>query len=253
VQAEDIVSLLLEDSLEEAAAKYLRVFGPEIPDKGYFFSGNYPAAHFIQQEVKDADFKNVSLDDYVAKFVRLGYTFVFSDGKNITVQTNQKSINFGHEAINAMEQSLGLTPDSQATWNGQTKPAAHVFYGQPDHKGPQTQQTQQQKTANAAQTKNLTLMASFGTVAGPAGNVVAVKRASTREIERGVKSGFAYVLKYPQGTYSVVTPYGFKFTPQMIKTLEAQLGITPDTELWWFSGSITQHQESNAQEAIYGV
>lgn len=251
MRADEIVSKLLEDTLQEAAAKYLRVFGPEIPNKGYFFAGKYPAAHFVKQEVKDANFGNVSIDDYVAKFVRLGYTFVFSDGKNLTVQTSQKNLNFGNEAISAMENSLGLKPDSQVTWNGKTQAAAQLFYAQPDHQA--QPQTPQQKTANAAQTKNLTLMASFGTVAGPAGNVVPVKRASTREIEKGVRSGFGYVMKYPQGTYSVVTPYGFKFTSEMIKTLETELGITRDTPVWWYNGSVTQHQESNAQEAIYGV
>jgi hypothetical protein len=248
VRADEIVTILLE-----AGVKYLRVFGPEIPDKGYFFSGKYPAAHFIKQEVKDANFGNVSIDDYVAKFIRLGYTFVFSDGKNLTIQTNQKNLHFGNDAIHAMENSLGMKPDSQVSWNGNVQPAASLIYGQPDHGGQQQQQTPQQKAAGAAQSKNLTLMGSFGTVAGPAGNVTPVKRASPREIEKGVRSGYAYVLKYPQGTYSVVTPHGFRFTPQMIKTIEAELGIKPDTEVWWFNGSVTQHQDSNAQEAIYGV
>lgn len=235
--------MLLEDSLQEADAKYLRVFGPEAPDKGYFFSGQYPAAHFIQQEVKDADFRNVSIDDYVAKFVRLGYTFVFSDGKNITVQTNQKSINFGHEAINAMEQSLGLKPDSQVTWNGQTKPAAYVFYGQPNHAA---------TSAEKASEQGLVQLGMFGGIAGP-GQFKNVNFVSHRNVDHDVKNGYAYVIRYSNDSIAVVTPHGFKFSYDAIESLEKQFGITPKKKVKWYEGQTRDGVDVDANVAIYGA
>lgn len=235
--------MLLEDAICEAAPKYLRVFGPDAPDKGYFFAGQFPAAHFIKQEVKDANFKNVPLDQYVAKFVRLGYTFVFSDGKNISVQTQQENLKFGSEAIHAMENSIGLKPDSQVTWNGQTQPAAHVFYGQPEHAAPKSTATKQP----ASQLQ----LGQFGGVAGP-GQVRNVDFVNHRELQRGLNNGYGFILRYGNGSVAVITPQNFRFSYDAIENIEKWFGMTPQKKVKWYQGQLTDGEDVDANVAIYG-
>lgn len=133
-QAQEIVEALLEDVIQEAGKLFLLVFGKDMPENGYYFSGVNPLADFVRSERKNP--KNLDdpkqLQTYLDYFLDRGYTFVFSNGRNITVDT-QGIPTFGKEAITALQDMLGLTPETVVDWNGYTAKAARVFYKQPDH------------------------------------------------------------------------------------------------------------------------
>jgi hypothetical protein len=241
VEARAIVEALLEDKIQEASRLYLRVFGPDIPDKGYFFHGSNPIRDFIKQEVPDANFQNVRVQTYSNKFIDLGYTFVLSDGKAITLFSKVKP-NFGNEAVAAMEQSLGMTNQTPVTWNGKTEPAAQTIYGQPVHAQPQ------QTAARRAQVQ----VYEFGGLL-PHGQLKTINVLNRNAMAKGLRAGYAYVIRSTEdGTLSVATPPNFKFSDTAIQNLEKAFKIGPKTEVTWFKGNISQGDTTQALYAIYG-
>jgi hypothetical protein len=244
VDARTIVEALLEDKIQEAGQLYMRAFGPDIPDKGYFFSGSNPIRDFIQQEVPDANFKNVRVQTYTNKFVNLGYTFVVSDGKAITIFSKIKP-NFGNEAVKAMEQSLKLTNQTPVTWNGQTEPAGQLIYGQPVHAQPQAQQPQQQPHAGQIQ------IGVFGGLAG-SGQFQNVGRVDIPEVARSLKDGYATVIRRPNDSIAVVTPENFEFDDEAIQSLEQTFKISPKKKVRWYAGT-TKSDAGRDVDALYAI
>jgi hypothetical protein len=242
--ARAIVEALLEDKIQEAGQLYMRVFGPDIPEKGYFFNGTNPIRDFIKQEVPDANFQNVRVQTYSNKFVNLGYTFVVSDGKAITIFSKIKP-KFGNEGVKAMEQSLKLTNQTPVTWNGNTEPAGQLIYGQPVHAQQQQQQTAAARRAQAE-------VYTFGGLM-PNGQLKNINVINHDAMAKGLRDGFAFVIRSTQdGTFSVVTPPNFRFSDTAIQNLEKTFNIGPKTEVNWFKGNITHGDPVEALYAIYG-
>lgn len=248
MQAREIVAELLEDALQEAVNHFLRVFGPDVPKKGYFFSGPHPIADFIEQERTNPNLRDqTDIDAAVNYFTSNGYTFVLSNRRSIAIFSKVKP-EFGNEAIAAMEQSIYLEQDTPVSFNGKTEPASQVIYLQPSH------QTPAQKTAGAAKSKGLMQLATFGGLNGPDGHIANISNVNEKSINKGLRTGvMAYVLKYPQGTFAVVTPTGYRFSAQSIGMMERDFGLKPQSRVHWYQDSLNTalRTETTAEDAIY--
>ncbi len=248
MQAHEIVAELLEDVLQEAVNHFLRVFGPDVPPKGYFFSGPHPIADFIAQERPNPNLHDqADIDTYIKHFTSNGYIFVLSNRKSIAIYSQVKPT-FGNEAIAAMEQSIYLEQDTPVTFNGKTEAASQVIYSQPLH------QTPAQKSAGAAKSKGLTQLATFGGLSGPDGHITNIGTPNEKSIAKGLRTGvMAYVLKYPQGTFAVITPTGYRFSAASINMLERDLGLKPQAKVYWYRDSLNTalRTETTADAAIY--
>lgn len=245
MQASLIVRMLLEEIVLEGAPNFLTAFGPGEPVAGSFDfgEGNKPLADFIKLRRPDA----VNLDNpdqlqkYLDFFQDYGYTFVFSDRKYIRVYSKVKP-KFGKEAIASMERYLGLTPSMTVQWNGQEMAAAQAVYGQPNHAKQQ---------ADSAKAHGHTQVGTFGGLAGP-GQFKNISLVNPKLIAKGLKEGSAYVMRYDNGSISVITPSNFKFDKASISKLEATFGITPRTLVKWYQNNVTHGQSYAASVAIYG-
>lgn len=255
--AQEIVEAMLTDRIEEARrGGYVRVFGPDIPDKGYFFAGADPLGEFIKNQVKDANPTTTAERNRMLKHLTdQGFVIWQKKGSDIYVfhHPNVPAFNLSPDGLKALEQTLGLNQRSVIFDNKKPIPAGQVLYAQ-SQGGQQAGAAQQARTTPAAvaQKKNMTLTATFGGLQAPTGSFQPVYKVNHREIQKGLKSGFAFVLKYPNGGFNVVIPKGYRFSQQAIRGLEQQMGLKPSTLVQLFVDNISHGKAVAASVAIYG-
>lgn len=132
--AQTLVATLLEDRLEEAGYSYLRVFGPEIPEAGYFYAGANPLMKFMNDRMPNVRISPTKLASYIDRFTGLGFKFMLKYEGRLIVYS-QVNPRVGGEGLKAMEHTLGLRPATPVVWvnnNRQQSRAGAFFYGQPE-------------------------------------------------------------------------------------------------------------------------
>lgn len=132
--AHSLVAALLEDRLDEAGTSYLRVFGPEVPEAGYFYAGANPLMQFMKSRMPNVRISPTKLAHYIDRFTGLGFKFMLKHEGKIIVYS-QISPRVGNEGLKAMERTLGLRAETPVIWvnnNKQRSKAGAFFYGQPD-------------------------------------------------------------------------------------------------------------------------
>lgn len=132
--AQTLVAVLIEDRLEEAGYSYLRVFGPEVPEAGFFYAGANPLMQFMRDRMPNVRISPTKLASYIDRFTGLGFKFMLKhDGRLIVY--SQVSPRVGSEGLQAMERTLGLRADTPVIWvnnKKQRSKAGQFFYGQPE-------------------------------------------------------------------------------------------------------------------------
>lgn len=261
--ARELVDVLLEDCLEEAIPKAgaaLTVFGPDAPSEGYFFNGPDAFGEFIQSKRGSEALLRTSADRkrYVDWFKKNGYILIFQTPQGFDVYTERK-LYIPPDGIKAMEQTMKLTQNTPMIVNGAAPvPAGKLIYGQPDPLNPKPQQQGQQQQASpsqVAQQKGLMLKGSFGGAYGPQGHLEPGNKINVDALDRGLRKGYAYVIKYPKGGLNVFVPAGgYKFSRTEIAEMEAEMGVKPSSLAQLFVGSASPAniQKTVAAVAIYG-
>jgi hypothetical protein len=264
--AVDLVESLLEGPIPEAVAapipprdRYpLRVFGNNAPPKGWFYTGPDPFGEFIKYQRGDqAQINNESdRQRYIDFFARNGYILVFKQPPGLTIRS-QRKLYIEPEGIEAMEKTMGLTQQTLVNYNGQEAPASEIIYGQPNRAN-QAQAGRdidaEQTTGQPGQPSRQLVKATFGGLYGDQGFWETGKDVNIAAMKKLMADGYAFVIKYPNGGFNVVTPKSYKFSPQEIRALESKMGITRKTPVQWFVNSVSANAMSptTAQVAIYG-
>jgi hypothetical protein len=261
--AVEIVNALLEDRLEEATTPARRdafvVFGPDIPERGYFFNGPDGFGEFIQAKRGEAALLRTAADrkKYINFFVDYGYTLIFQRQGRLQIFSKLK-LRFSPEAVNMMEKTLGLDETTPVEFNGKVEPASKVIFGAPGAQGTNQQgkpNAPQQKPSQIAQQKGMMLKGSFGGLYGPRGLLEPGNKVNMGALQKGVRAGYAYVIKYPNGGLNVVKPAGgYKFSVDEIDEMEKEMGINQQTPVQLFTGTIAPAAatKTTAAVAIYG-
>lgn len=147
---------------------------------------------------------------------------------------------------------MGLTTETIIDWNGKQQPASEVIFGQPNR----ANQAQQKAQTNQPQTGTGDILkATMGGIYSNRGGLFEEGDVDIAAMKKLLKDGYAFVIKYGNGGFNVVTPRNHKFTPQDIRQLEAKMGITPKTPVQWFVNSVSANamQDTTAEVAIYGA
>lgn len=248
----------------------LRVFGNDAPPKGWFYTGPDPFGDFVRMQRGDHAQLNNETDRqrYIQFFNRFGYILVFKESPGLKIYT-KVNLRIAQEGIRALEETMGLKPETQVELNGKQAPASEIIYGQPNRDGQgqgQGQELQSQgqegqagfmahglKQAQVAAQKGLKLKAMFGGLRDPYGDYEAGANVNMGNMNKLLRAGYGFVIKYPNGGFNVITPRGFKFSDKAIQGLESVMKITPRTSVQWFKdGNLVNELTTDASVAIYG-
>lgn len=245
-RAERLADCLLEACLFEAGESFLRVFGPDTPEQGYFYSSADPKLDFFKEERPQAQITNKQeYKQYLKFFLDKGYTFVERRGRQLFINSQEHPSRIGPAALKSVERSLQADPGMKATWirpdrTKQVSTAGVLLFGQPDR-----------MAAAPGQTSQMT-QAVFGSLHSPEGEFNPVSKIDVPAIRRDMANKIAHVIKYPNGSFNVATPKGFVFSKDAIKSLEQNFGITPGTMVKWYNGDLTTGKNFPARVVIYG-
>lgn len=244
-RAERLAECLLENCLFEAGESFLRVFGPDTPEQGYFYSSADPKLDFFKEERPQATITDKkTYRDYLNFFLNKGYVFVERKGRQLFITSNEHPTRIGPAALKSVERSLQADPGMKATWirgdrTKQVSTAGVLLFGQPD------------KMSAAPGSKSQMTQAVFGSLHSPEGEYSPVSKIDVPQIRRDMASKIAHVIKYPNGSFNVATPKGFVFSKDAIKSLEQNFGITPGTMVKWYNGDLTTGRNFPARSVIY--
>jgi len=113
---------------------FMRVFGPDVPQSGYFFSGENPLTQFVCDRMPKAKPTAEELAQHIDHFTTYGLKFILKHNDYLIVysKVNPRVSEFG---LQAMERTLGLRPETPVIWvnnNNKQMSAAAFFYGQPE-------------------------------------------------------------------------------------------------------------------------
>jgi hypothetical protein len=268
--AVDLVEKLLELPVQEAAPvsapipardRYpLRVFGNDAPPKGWFYTGPDPFGDFIrsQRGGDKAQLNNESdRKRYIDFFTRQGYILVFKESPGLKIHS-QVNLFIPQDGVKALEQTMGLTPETQVEFRNDQAPASEIIYGQPNRANQQPDKTSQsqhgqQNQGQSAAPQQL-LKATFGGIYGPQGHFETGKDVNIAAMKKLLADGYAFVIRYGNGGYNVVTPKAHKFSRSEIREIESKMGINRATKVQWFQNSVSANAATptTAQVAIYG-
>lgn len=231
----------------------LRVFGNGAPDKGWFYTGPDPFGDFIRYQRGDhAKIRNeTERQQYIEFFKRNGYILVFKQPPGLSIHS-QVNLHIPQDGINAMEKTMGLNGQTQVDFNGKQAPASEIIYGQPNRAN-QTQAGGANQQASPDQGQQM-IKATFGGLYGTQGHFENGKDVNIANMKKLLADGYAFVIRYGNGGFNVVTPKSHKFSPQEIHQLESKMGITRKTPVQWFVNSVSANAmtSTTAQVAIYG-
>jgi hypothetical protein len=265
--AVEIVEKLLDGPIQEATPaaapipprdRYpLRVFGNDAPPKGWFYTGPDPFGDFIRaQRGGDKAQLNTESDRqrYIDFFTRQGYILVFKESPGLKIQS-QVNLFIPQEGVHALEQTMGLTPETQVEWKGNQAPASEIIYGQPNRANQQPdKKTQSQHGQKDQAAPQELLKATFGGLYGPQGHFETGKDVNIAAMKKLLADGYAFVIRYGNGGFTVITPKGHKCSRSEIREIESRMGITRQTKVQWFENSVSANAmtPTTAQVAIYG-
>ena len=245
-RAQSLAECLLETCLFEAGQSFLRVFGPDTPEQGYFYSSADPKLDFFMEESPNAKITNKKeYRSFLNLFLNKGYTFVERKGRQLFIQSQEHPSRIGPAALKSVERSLQADPGMKATWirpdrTKQISTAGVLLFGQPD------------KMAAAPGASSQMVQAVFGSLHSPEGEYNPVSKIDVDQIRRDLVHKVAHVIKYPTGAFNVATPKGFVFPKAAIRSLEQNFGIKPGTVVKWYDGNISTGKNFPARVAIYG-
>ena len=245
-RAQSLAECLLETCLFEDGQSFLRVFGPDTPEQGYFYSSADPKLDFFMEESPNAKITNKKeYRSFLNLFLNKGYTFVERKGRQLFIQSQEHPSRIGPAALKSVERSLQADPGMKATWirpdrTKQTSTAGVLLFGQPD------------KMAAAPGAMSQMTQAVFGSLHSPEGEFNPVSKIDVPQIRRDLSQKIAHVIKYPNGSFNVATPKGFVFSKDAIKSLEQNFGIGPGTMVKWYNGDLTAGKNFPARVVIYG-
>jgi hypothetical protein len=257
--AVDIVEKLLEGPIREATALMpapaldrspLRVFGNDAPPKGWFYTGPDPLGEFIKYKRGPQATLNRTGDrqTYISYFVRQGFTLVFKKDGGLEIW-NRGPLHIPQDGIKALEQTMGLAPSSQLTLNGSPGRASDLIYGQPNRGN---QEPDQEDALNDP--ANRLVKATFGGGYGESGQFQTGNSVNVPAMRKLLADGHAFVVKYPSGSFNVITPERYQFGGDACRAMEQKMGLTPSSQVQWFIGAIKPSEaiHTTASEAIYG-
>lgn len=257
--AVELVEKLLAGPIREAAPaaavsptptrSRLRVFGPDSPPKGWFYTGPDPLDEFIRfKRGKDAVIRGPEdRKRYLDFFTQERYTFVFKEGSGLKI-ISKGELNIPQDGIQALEQTMGLHSNTPVDYNGQNTVASTLIYGQPNranHPDPDVTQV--------AEPGKQLVKATFGGIYGD-GLVEAGNKVNVRLLKDLLSQGHAFVIRYESGSFNVIMPEQYRFSRQAISTMERRMGLRRNSTVQWFIGSIKPNEaiHTTAAEAIYG-
>lgn len=256
--AANLIEKLLDGPIQEAAPvaapipprdRYpLRVFGNDAPDKGWLYTGPDPFGDFIRYKRGDNAQLNTETDrqKYIQFFTRQGYILIFKQSPGLKIYS-EVNLHIPQDGIQAMEKTMGLTAQTQVEYNGKQLPAGQLIYGQPER----ASYADPSKTTDHSPQL---LKATFGGLYGEQGHFESGKDVNIAAMKKLLAEGYAFVVKYGNGGFNVVTPKSYKFSPTEIRQLESKMGITRKTKVQWFVNSVSANAmtPSTAGIAIYG-
>lgn len=270
--AVDIVEALLEGPIPEAAASMpaytpdrspLRVFGNDAPPKGWFYTGPDPFGEFIKYQ-RGPKVNLTGAEDrqrYIDYFVRNGYILVFKQGNGFNVY-GRDNLHIPQDGVQALEMTMGLTPNSTVNFNGRTAKASVLIYGQPDRRVTAGREVnaaaaaaaQPEPEENIEDPAKRLLKASFGMLYGDDGQFQYGNTVNTPTLRKQLAEGNAFVIKYPSGSFNVIIPERYQFKPESIRSMEKKMGLTRNSIVQWFIGEVNPSRaiHTTAAEAIYG-
>lgn len=127
------MAAMLEDQLEEAGTSYLRVFGPEIPEAGFYYAGQNPLMSFMRQRMPNVRIDPDKMAQYLDRFTGLGFKFILKYNGQLVIYS-QLNPRVGAAGVQALERTLGMRADTPIIWvnnNKQRSTAGEFFLGQP--------------------------------------------------------------------------------------------------------------------------
>jgi hypothetical protein len=257
--AVEIVEKLLDAPVQEATAMMpapapdkspLRVFGNDAPPKGWFYTGPDPLGEFIRYQRGPKAVLNRAGDrqNYINYFMRQGFTLVFKKGAGLEIW-HRGPLHIPQDGIASLEQTMGLTPQSQITLNGAPARASDAIYGQPNRAN---EEPEPEDTLQAPDTQ--LIKATFGGAYGEEGDFATGSKVNVPLMKKLLGDGHAFVIKYPSGSFNVIIPERYQFSHGAIEAMERQMGLKPASRVQWFIGAIKPKEaiQTTAAEAIYG-
>jgi hypothetical protein len=235
------------------------VFGNDAPPKGWFYSGPDPLGEFIKYK-RGPKVNLTSPQDrqnYIDYFVRNGYLMVFKQGSNFNVY-GRDNLHIPQDGVQAMEMTMGLNSKSMVNWNGRSMSAGKAIYGQPSRqeqrpKSAATPATPATPPEDTLDDPGTLIKGMFGGGYGE-GSFSTGMAVNVPLMKKLLAEGHAFVIKYPSGSFNVIIPERYTFTPESIQAMERRMGLKREARVQWFIGAIKPSEaiQTTAAEAIYG-